>query len=122
MTCLMHHQVQHRHRQHEADRPGEALLRRAHVLGLLLAHHPLAQDQARRVTRVDEDAQREVDQERDHEHPRRLEVADQPGVHERDDREEEDDAGGGAHGALVEHRHGIAVEALAEGEQLVMVM
>ena len=101
------HQVQHRQRQHEADRPGEALLRRAHVFGLLLAHQPLPEDQAGRVARVDEDADREVDQEGDHEHPRRLEVADQPGVHERDDGEEEHDAGGGAHGALVQHPHGV---------------
>ena len=113
------HQVEHRQGQHEADGPGEALLRRAHVFGLLLAHEPLPEDQAGRVARVDEDADREVDQEGHHEHARGLEVARQPGVHEGHHGEEEHDARTCAHRALVQHAHRVAVDLFAKAENAV---
>jgi hypothetical protein len=63
-------QPEHGQRQHKADAPGKALLWRAAPFGLLVAHGPLAQDQAGRIAWVDEDADREVQQEGHHEHPR----------------------------------------------------
>jgi hypothetical protein len=71
-----------------------------------------------RVARVDEQTDREVDQEGDHENLGRPEISEEPGVGKSREGEQEQDAGGGPHLAFVQHRHVIAGDCLAKTDDL----
>lgn len=109
-------QVEHADRQRETDGPGKALLRCADVFGRLIPHREAAHDHARRKFRVDEYPYREVDQEGDDEEFRQPKIAQHPGIHERDQGEEEQYPGTRPYFPLVEHGHRVVVHLLAEGE------
>jgi hypothetical protein len=74
----------------------------------LPAHGEARRDHGRCVTRVDEQADREINQEGDHENLGRAEVADEPGAGEGHEGEQEQDARRGAYLAFIEHRYFVA--------------
>ena len=114
--AVEHDQVEHDDGQYPGDRPGKPLLRCAGPLGCLIANREAPEDHARRKSRVDENTDRKIDQEGDHENPGQTKITHEPGIHERNEREEKQDPGRRPYLTFVEHRHFVASHRVTKAE------
>ena len=98
----------------ESEHPCQLLLVGADPFRALAAHHQCAEEHTRRQAGTDEQAQHHVDHEEKGEGLKRCEIVGQGRDHEGHNPGEEEQSGGGPHGAFVEDGDVDAVDQLAE--------